>query len=203
MMTDPNNTKQPNVVGRASARFAEASEVLRENAAAARNATGQIIHEGFEKATIAYEKGRETAQQTYATAREQGARALEESRRRASAAATESREAAARAASKAGELVDSNPLGVLAGGLVLGAIAGALLPTTNQERERIGPAARRARKAAVDAARQAKASGEQKLSELGLDASGLSAQARSALAQVRDAAQEVSTAAREALTKGK
>jgi len=202
-MADPYDPKAPTMVSRASARFAEASERLRENATAARNATGQIIHDGFEKATVAYEKSRETAQQTYASARAQSARALEESRRRAGLAAAESREAAARAATKAGELIDSNPLGVLAGGLVLGAIAGALLPTTSQERERIGPAARRARKAAADAARQARASGEQKLSELGLDASGLSAQARSAIAQVREAAVEVGSAARDALIKGK
>ena len=43
------------------------------------------------------------------------------------------------ATARATETLDTNPLGVLAGGLALGAIAGALLPRTDREKELMRP----------------------------------------------------------------
>ena len=64
--------------------------------------------------------------------------------------------------------VDANPLTILAGGIALGAVVGALLPRSDREKELLAPLGRelgaRAR-AATDAARDA---GQTELAELGL-----------------------------------
>lgn len=65
------------------------------------------------------------------------------------------------AARRAGESIDANPLAVVAGGLAVGALAGALLPRSAKEKEllasvgkRIGDTARQAFAAAKDAGRE-------------------------------------------------
>src|SRR4051812_11561231 len=65
--------------------------------------------------------------------------------------------------------LEPNPLALLVGGLAVGAIAGALIPTGTREREALEPIGGRigdAARAALDAARSA---GGDALSEAGLD----------------------------------
>lgn len=70
------------------------------------------------------------------------------------------RDAAADAASRAAQGIEANPLGILVGGLAVGALAGSLLPRSDREKQllapvgtRIGTTARAAIEAAQDAGR--------------------------------------------------
>ena len=78
------------------------------------------------------------------------------------------KEAANDAAQRASETIDANPLAILAGGLAIGALAGALLPRSEKEKELLAPIgselAARA-KAATSAARDA---GQSELNDRGL-----------------------------------
>lgn len=74
-------------------------------------------------------------------------------------------------ASGAGErltgTVDGAPLAALAAGVVIGAVAGALLPRTDKETELLGPVGSRLGQAAADAARAARDAGKQELGLMG------------------------------------
>lgn len=73
------------------------------------------------------------------------------------------RDTAADAARRTVEGIEANPLGILVGGLAVGALAGALLPRSDKERELLAPVGKRVRdtaRAAIDTAK------EQGLSEL-------------------------------------
>ena len=68
------------------------------------------------------------------------------------------------AASRASESIESNPLGVLAGGLALGIVAGALVPRSERERELLTGVGKRLADGATAAAAAAKQSGKEQLS---------------------------------------
>jgi hypothetical protein len=79
--------------------------------------------------------------------------------------------------------IEPNPVALLLGGLAVGAIAGALIPTGTREREALEPIGGRigdAARAALDAARTA---GGDALSEAGLDRDALRGQASNLLDQ--------------------
>ncbi len=68
------------------------------------------------------------------------------------------RDSAADAARRAGQTLEANPLGILVGGLAVGAIAGALLPRSAREQELLAPVGKRlstSARAAIDAAKDA------------------------------------------------
>lgn len=73
------------------------------------------------------------------------------------------RDTAADAARRTAESIEANPLGIVVGGLAVGALAGALLPRSDKERQLLAPVGKRVRdtaRAAIDTAK------EQGLSEL-------------------------------------
>jgi len=94
-------------------------------------------------------------------------------------ATSHARDAAADAARRTAQSLEANPLGILVGGLAVGALAGTLIPRSAKERELLAPLGRqlgeRAR-AAVQAAREA---GQGELDSLGLSKSAARDQARS------------------------
>ena len=84
--------------------------------------------------------------------------------------------------------IETSPIALLVGGLAVGAIAGALIPTGTREREALEPIGERigdAARAALDAARSA---GGDALSEAGLDRNALRGQASNLLDQAVKAA---------------
>jgi hypothetical protein len=91
--------------------------------------------------------------------------------------------------------IEPNPVALLIGGLAVGAIAAALIPTGDREREALEPIGGRigdAARAALDAARSA---GGDALSEAGLDRNALRGQASNLLDQAVKAAGAAGNAA--------
>jgi len=114
---------------------------------------------------------------------------------RARETASHAKHAATDAARRTAQTLESNPLGILVGGLAVGAIAGALIPRSAKEKELLAPVGRqlgeRAR-AAVASARQA---GQSELDNLGLSKSAAKDQARSIFTGLAQAVTSAGTAA--------
>lgn len=94
--------------------------------------------------------------------------AFDAARERAGAAYESARGAAAQAGERAAAQVEENPLGVLVGGLALGAVIGALLPRSEREVAALAPLGAKLRDAATTAGNAAKTEAKSKLAEYGL-----------------------------------
>ena len=93
---------------------------------------------------------------------------IDSARDRAVEAYDSAREAARRAGRSAGDQFSEAPLIALGGGLALGALIAALLPTSRRERELLGPVTDRIKDTATSAAEAAREAGTARLGELGL-----------------------------------
>ena len=101
----------------------------------------------------------------------------------------------ARAKDAVTDAAESNPLALLAGGIALGAVVGALIPRSAKEKELLAPVGRELHArtlAAVDAARSA---GKDELSELGLTKGAAKDQAKALFQNIAKAATTAGTAA--------
>lgn len=99
---------------------------------------------------------------------------LDQARDAASDALDTTRETARRAAARAGDEIEDYPIAMLAGGVALGAILGAVIPASMRERELLGSTGKRLTAAAAAAAKAARDAGKDELDSLGLnrDAAG-------------------------------
>lgn len=86
-----------------------------------------------------------------------------------------------------GQRVEGAPLAAVAAGVVLGAVAGALLPRTERETKLLGPVGSKIGHAAADAAKAARDAGKQEL--------GLSRESKSPMEMLVDKAVEAVSAA--------
>ena len=111
------------------------------------------------------------------------------------AAMSETRAAAARA----GRAIDANPLALLAGGIAIGLVAGALIPKTRRETELLGSVGKRMTDTAANAAEAAREAAKAELGSLPLNREALRAQASKVLDQVTKA---ISSAGEAALKSG-
>lgn len=66
--------------------------------------------------------------------------------------------------------IEANPLGILVGGLAVGALAGALIPRSDKEKELLAPVGKRLGETARAAAEAAKEAGRTELENRGLTA---------------------------------
>lgn len=80
------------------------------------------------------------------------------------------------AARRTVEGIESNPLAVLAGGIAVGMLAGALLPRTERETEMLGPVGKRLTQGATAAARAARDAGTAELMANGISRDAARAQ---------------------------
>lgn len=110
------------------------------------------------------------------------------------------RSTASDAARKASGAIEQNPLALLGAGLVLGAIAGALLPRSEREAELIGPVGKRLADSATAAAHAALDTGKTELSAIGLNRDTLQSQGKSLLDGVLGALSEAAKAGAQAGT---
>jgi len=98
----------------------------------------------------------------------------------------------------AGQTLEANPLAALLGGIAIGAIAGALLPRLEKEKDLLGPLGQKigdATRAALDAGRSA---GTDALSEAGLSSDQIRQQVSKLVEQALKAAGTAGSAALEA-----
>ena len=115
-------------------------------------------------------KSRQTGTQPKAepSLRERAGEAYDDARERAVEAYDQARAAARKAGRNASDQFSEAPFVALGGGLALGALIAALLPTSRRERELLGPVTDRIRDTATAAAGAARDAGSARLGELGI-----------------------------------
>jgi hypothetical protein len=109
--------------------------------------------------------------------------------------ASGARATASQATARATETIDTNPLAVLAGGLALGAIAGAMIPRTDRERDLLRPAGAKLGATAAAAFAAAKEAGMSEMETRGLTKDSARDQVKTLLQSVGKAATGAATAA--------
>lgn len=116
--------------------------------------------------------------ETSAAAREKAAEAFEKGREAAARGVQQSRDVAHNVAIKTNDGIDKNPLAIVLGGIALGAIIGALLPTTAREKKVMGKTGKKLNKKAKEMAKAAKAAGKEQVDSLGLNGDAVREQFR-------------------------
>lgn len=116
--------------------------------------------------------------ETSAAAREKAAEAFEKGREAAARGVQQSRDVAHNVAIKTNDGIDKNPLAIVLGGIALGAIIGALLPTTEREKKVMGKTGKKLNKKAKEMAKAAKAAGKEQVDSLGLNGDAVREQFR-------------------------
>lgn len=105
------------------------------------------------------------------------------------------KEIALDAARSTAETIEGNPLGVLVGGLALGALIAAVLPRTARERELLAPTGRRLAAALTAAIAAAKEAGRGELEQMNLTPDAAKDKARSLIDGIGKAATSAGSAA--------
>lgn len=174
-------------VGRAGAyageKLHDATDQVKDTAAAAKAAAAEALGTAREKVSDAYSTAREKTGHAYSTAREK----------------TGSAYGAAR--EKTAHGIEEGPIAALLGGLALGALAGVLLPRTRKEVETLGPIGSKINEAARTAATAARDAGKESLAELGLNRDAAKEKVQQVVDSAVKAASTAGTAAVEAVRK--
>jgi len=102
---------------------------------------------------------------------------------------------AADAGRRAAQGLDANPLGVLVGGIAVGALVGALVPRSVREKEMLAPVGRRLGETARAAVQAAKDAGYAELDQRGLTPGAAKDQARGMIDGLAKAASSAGNAA--------
>lgn len=116
---------------------------------------------------------------------------------RAAETTTKAIDAASDAARRASHSLEANPLGLLVGGIAVGAAVGALLPRSAKEKELLAPVGARLGTAARQALAAAKDAGKAELEARGLTKDSAQAQAKELFQGVLKAATSAGAAAKE------
>jgi hypothetical protein len=130
------------------------------------------------------------------SARETASRVLHDAGEKASGALEVSRDTAKRTVSG----LESNPLGILVGGLAVGALAGALIPRSAREKELLAPLGKRIGESASAATAAAKEAGKSEFGELGLTKDAARDQVKSLLEGIVKALTTAGAAGAKAVT---
>ncbi|MFS0736259.1 hypothetical protein ABC347_04335 [Sphingomonas sp. 1P06PA] len=163
--------------------LSEKTHVVRDTLSEKTTAARDAVHDGYvvakDKTTETLETAREKAEEAYRTAREK----------------------ASDAARATGQTIESNPIAALVGGLALGAIAGALVPRSDKEKELLGPIGTKLNGAVREAAGAARDAGLAALDERGLNKDAAKDQVNKLVDIAAKAAGSAGTAAADAVRK--
>jgi hypothetical protein len=143
------------------------------------------IHDTENRVREGLDTVRETASKVYHDAGDKASEVLEVSREKTK---------------RVVNTLESNPLGLLVGGLAVGAIAGALIPRSAREKELLAPVGKRLSETVVAATAAAKAAGQSELGELGLTKDNARGQARGLLDGIVKALSTAGTAGAKAVS---
>ena len=116
----------------------------------------------------------------------------------ASSAYETTRTKASEAAHVAADTIDTNPLGVIVGGLALGALVASVIPRGQREKEWLAPVGKKVSAATSAAIAAAKEAGRAELDSLGLNKGAAKDQAKSLFQGVLKAAATAGSAAAKA-----
>ena len=137
---------------------------------------------------------------TFEDARAAAAQTLHDARDKASEALATSKQTTKQAVHRAASEIETNPLAILAGGLAVGALVGALVPRSAREKELLAPVGKRLSETVVAATAAAKAAGQSELGELGLTKDNARGQARGLLDGIVKALTTAGTAGAKAVS---
>lgn len=154
----------------------EASEKIKATAKSARDRAGSTVENAKQSAEKAYGSARETAIAAY----------------------DEGRERARRAKVRTGDGIKEQPLIALAGGMIVGLVAGLLIPRSEKEREALKSTGAKLNDRAHSAYDAAKSAGHSKLEEKGLTAKSAEDVIRNVVKGVGEAARTAGSAAKDA-----
>ncbi|HEV7234135.1 MAG TPA: hypothetical protein VGN36_07800 [Sphingorhabdus sp.] len=104
--------------------------------------------------------------------------ATESAKAKTSETSAAARDLARRAKAETSDGIDKNPLAIVLGGVAIGAIIGALLPSTAREKKVMGKAGKKLNKKAKEMAKAAKDAGKQQVDSLGLNGDAVREQFR-------------------------
>lgn len=130
--------------------------------------------------------------------RDRASHAYESARAKASDAVEASRERAQDAARRTVDAIEGNPMGVIVGGLALGALVAAVIPRSQREKDLLAPVGKRVGATAAAALAAAKDAGRAELDGLGLSRDAAKGQAKSLFDGIIRAATTAGNAAAEA-----
>ncbi len=163
------------------------------------------LGEGLRTATGSAKDGLATAMakasETGNAAKKKAADALDKSRDVAARSVQSSKKLASKAAEKSTDTIDKNPLVIVAGGLALGAIIGALLPKSSREKELLSKTGEKLNQRARDIAEAAKEAGTDKVNNLGLNGDAIREQFRDLVSKASEAVKAAGQAAGDAARK--
>ena len=173
------------------------SDSLKDNAARLKGKSHDLTDKASERLSAAKDSARELA----GNAKERGGELVATGREKVSHGVDVTREKAHVAAEKGKETFENNPLAVVAGGLVLGAVVAALLPTSERERTKLGGAGSKLKDKVKTAASAAKETATSKMEESGLNADALKGQIGDLVGKGLDILKEAGKAAGDAAKK--
>ena len=133
-----------------------------------------------------------------AAARQKASVAFEKGKDAAVTGVEQSKLIARQAKAKTIESVDKSPLAIILGGIAIGAIVGALLPRTERETKILGKAGKKLNKKARKIAEAAKVAGMSQVDTLGLNGEAMRAQFRELVSKAALAVKAAGQAATEA-----
>ena len=169
------------------------------------------LTDNIEKARTASRERFENAKEIAADRKDEVVERMSDSKQRAAALLGEgktkaaeqvaaTREVAKKAANKSEEAITKSPLAVVAGGVALGALIGALLPKSKTEDKYVGGAGRKINETAKKAFEAAKEAGQDQIDELGLSKDSVQDQIKDLLGKAGDAAKSAALAAKDSVT---
>ena len=135
------------------------------------------------------------AKEASATAKRNASAAVGKSKAAASRSVLSSKALAKKAGDTTSQTIDKNPLAILAGGLVIGAVAALLIPPTKREQKLLGKAGKKFNKTAKRAVDAAKSAGKDKIDSLGLNQDSLRDQFRDLVNKASEAVKAAGRAA--------
>jgi hypothetical protein len=133
-----------------------------------------------------------------AAARQKASVAFEKGKDAAATGVEQSKVIARQAKAKTIESVDKSQLAIILGGIAIGAIVGALLPRTERETKVLGKAGKKLNKKARKIAEAAKVAGMSQVDTLGLNGEAMRAQFRELVSKAALAVKAAGQAATEA-----
>lgn len=146
---------------------------------------------------------KDRVQDAYAKGKSKAGTAVKSGKAQASKAAKATQKSARKAKDATSDGINRNPLAAVAGGLILGVIAAALLPHTRREDQLVGKVGKTVRTKANDAASKARTTAMETLDTLGINADAARGQIRDLASKLGEVASSAGKSAADTVRNSK